>query len=605
MSQNKTHWLILTGMPFEDSGGGQRAAQIARTLVDHGNQVTYIYAIHSMEKSHVQVNSNMPNFRTSHISKFCVKRFSEKLYDKLIVLVEVPHPLFLPTLKKLRQLATTIVYERIDPWETQLGKPWYQKNVEEKIWQLADILTATAVSLQEYMIQQTGRSVHLIPNAYNSELFNRNKIYQRPIDLPPGPVIGYVGALWATWFDIDLICQVANKYPNCSVVMIGDYRNQFVGKTPKNVYFLGLKAQSDLPAYLSHFQVGLIPFKVNKLTFGVNPLKVYEYLAMGVPVVSTFLPEVKSIPGVLLGDSWQTFVEKVGLALQEKIKFDEINHWLKKNTWKSRVEKLINLISNDTVSIPVSNNTVSVIILNHNNYREIQSCLNHLRPHKDLLMEIIVVDNNSCDGSREWLEEQKDIILIKNPKNGCASGRNLGVSASTGDYLVFLDSDQFVEDRSFIEVPLKIFKSNSSIGAVGYYGGWIADPNSPVVTTECIPKTVLNRMMKGNFYRTDICYLGTGGMVIPRQVWEKTSGFDERYDPTSFEDTDLSFQIKNLGYQLALSLDIKIKHMGHGTTNQLLNYRSIYKKNRIYFINKWKKYPHLFFSYDKKYGCRY
>ena len=361
------------------------------------------------------------------------------------------------------------------------------------------------------------------------------------------------------------------------------------------MYFLGLKAQSNLPAYLSHFQVGLIPFKIDNLTIGVNPLKVYEYLAMSVPVVSTFLPEVKSMPGVFLGESCKSFVKKVGFALQEKVKFNEIDYWIKKNSWEYRVEKLMHIISKDIHSMPISNDTISVIILNHNNYIEIQDCLNHLRTHKDLLKEIIVVDNNSVDGSREWLEKQEDIIFIKNPINGCSSGRNLGVSASTGDYLVFLDSDQFVEDKSFIEVPLKILKNNSSIGAVSHYGGWISDPNSPVVTTECLPKTVLSKMIKENFYRTDICYLGTGGMVIPRHVWEKTSGFDERYDPTTFEDTDLSFQIKNLGYQLALSLNINIKHLSHSTTGQLPDYRSIYKKNRAYFINKWKEYSHLFF----------
>ena len=366
MPSRTTQWLILTGMPFEDSGGGQRAAQIARTLVDQGNHVTFIYAIHRIEKGHVNVNSNMLNFRTSHISRFSVENFSKKKYDRLIILVEVPHPLFLPVLKKLRRLATSIVYERIDPWETQIGKPWYQKNVEEEIWQLSNILTATAISLQEDMMRQTRRLVHLIPNAYNSKLFNRNKIYRRPIDLPSGPIIGYVGALWGTWFDIDLICKVATKYPKCSVVIIGDYRNQFAGKTPKNVYFLGLKAQSNLPAYLSHFQVGLIPFKIDNLTIGVNPLKVYEYLAMSVPVVSTFLPEVKSMPGVFLGESCKSFVKKVGFALQEKIKFNEIYYWIKKNSWEYRVEKLMHIISKDIHSMPISNDTISVIILNHN-----------------------------------------------------------------------------------------------------------------------------------------------------------------------------------------------------------------------------------------------
>ncbi|MBN4074680.1 hypothetical protein JYT99_01980 [bacterium AH-315-E09] len=81
MRTQKTHWLILTGMPFDDSGGGQRAAQIARTLVNHDNQVTYIYAIHRIEKGHVKVNSSMPSFTTSHISVFVKRKVSTLLLE--------------------------------------------------------------------------------------------------------------------------------------------------------------------------------------------------------------------------------------------------------------------------------------------------------------------------------------------------------------------------------------------------------------------------------------------------------------------------------------------------------------------------------------------
>jgi len=108
----------------------------------------------------------------------------------------------------------------------------------------------------------------------------------------PRPVVGYVGAV-SSWLDQELLAAVARAHRDWTVILIGpvDTGVELLKSLP-NVYFLGQKEYSLLPAYVKGFDVTVIPFKINDLTRGVNPVKLYEYLAAGRPVVSTALPEV-------------------------------------------------------------------------------------------------------------------------------------------------------------------------------------------------------------------------------------------------------------------------------------------------------------------------
>jgi glycosyltransferase involved in cell wall biosynthesis len=90
---------------------------------------------------------------------------------------------------------------------------------------------------------------------------------------------------------------VAQAFPDHSVVVIGDDRG-VPGDLPPSIRFLGLKAQGDLPEYLPHFDVGLVPFTLTDVTHAVSPLKVYEYLACGVPVAAPPLRALEGIDGV-------------------------------------------------------------------------------------------------------------------------------------------------------------------------------------------------------------------------------------------------------------------------------------------------------------------
>jgi glycosyltransferase involved in cell wall biosynthesis len=160
----------------------------------------------------------------------------------------------------------------------------------------------------------------LVPHGVDYEHFSKALRDDLPVpdDMKdiPHPILGFFGLI-RDWVDLDLLAEVARARPAWHLVLLGDstvdlspYRNL------PNMHFLGRKSYADLPAYCKGFDIGLIPFKVNELTRAVNPIKLREYLAAGLPVVSTPLPEVMAYDGpVRVGDSAESFVDIIGKAL--------------------------------------------------------------------------------------------------------------------------------------------------------------------------------------------------------------------------------------------------------------------------------------------------
>src|SRR5262249_34487752 len=131
----------------------------------------------------------------------------------------------------------------------------------------------------------------------------------------PRPIIGFYG-LVAEWVDLEAMRQVALLYPHGSVVILGDTNNADTGslRALSNVHFLGHRAYSELPGYCKAFDVALLPFLRNELTENANPLKLREYLAAGLPVVATDIPEARALAhyGILLAKGPADFPPLVG-----------------------------------------------------------------------------------------------------------------------------------------------------------------------------------------------------------------------------------------------------------------------------------------------------
>lgn len=172
--------------------------------------------------------------------------------------------------------------------------------LEKKLILKSGLVIVTAKGLYEGK-KSFNKNMHIIPNGVDFSHFSKaqNENLNVPGDIAElkKPLLGFIGGI-SDWTDLDLIHYVAKENPDWSIAMIGpvDLRaekkvEEF--KDVRNVFFLGRRGLDVLPNYLKGFDVCLNPFRKNELTANVSPLKIFEYLASGKPIVSTDMPEVR------------------------------------------------------------------------------------------------------------------------------------------------------------------------------------------------------------------------------------------------------------------------------------------------------------------------
>lgn len=241
---------------------------------------------------------------------------------------------------------------------------------------------------------------------------------------------------------------------------------------------------------------------------------------------------------------------------------------------------------------------ISIIVLNYNNKKVIFKCIDNLIKYNNYNYEIIVVDNQSTDGSYEELKKKyKNIKLYRNIKNGCSSGRNLGALHSQKKYLLFLDSDQWPISENWLDPYLEIIEIKKNFGAIGWTGGWF---NSEGYAYHTVDNFNMRYMPPCGLCRKDVGYLGAGGLLIKNAFFNQIGGFDINYDPTCYEDTDLSLQIRNNSEEIFYCPYLGIEHQAHQTTKSgSSTHTALINEKGNYFVNKWKKINKNMLKYKK------
>lgn len=220
----------------------------------------------------------------------------------------------------------------------------------DRVTKKADIVFTTAKKLYEYHTQKHG-NVHMCPNGADYEHFNKAQemFYPRPKDLPKNdrPIIGYYGAV-APWLDWELIQYISSENKELNFVIIGPLYGRIKNiANANNIYYLGRKNYSELPQYLQWFDVCIIPFRVTQMIESCNPIKMYEYLSSGKPVVATNMPEVAVVEEVYIGRDKEEFNRKIQKALIEKGDINKIQariEFAKNNSWADRAAIVGNII---------------------------------------------------------------------------------------------------------------------------------------------------------------------------------------------------------------------------------------------------------------------
>lgn len=163
----------------------------------------------------------------------------------------------------------------------------------------------------------------------------------------PHPIIGFFGLI-EEWIDQDLFVYMAKLRPSWSFVLIGRAATDIsrISAIP-NIHLLGSHSYSKMPLYAKCFDVAIIPFIINELTLDSNPLKLREYLAAGLPVVSTPLPEVRKYePIVYIAEKYDEFLEKTELALNTNSQalIQERLSIVAQDSWDARVDEISRIV---------------------------------------------------------------------------------------------------------------------------------------------------------------------------------------------------------------------------------------------------------------------
>jgi glycosyltransferase involved in cell wall biosynthesis len=232
------------------------------------------------------------------------------------------------------------------------GTPAWARGYFERVVRTADAVVVSAPILRELIEPLRQDAIVEIGNGVDFELFDA--AYHAPESIPamqalPRPRIGYAGVI-APWIDLELIAAVAQAMPEASIVLVGPAH---AGVDPAaafaacaNVHLVGEVSHERLPHYVAGLDVTLIPFRRTPLTRGVNPNKLYEYMALGKPVVCTdFSPFIHEFaPLVRVADSVDQFVQAIRACLAQPPDREALREVARRNSWERAAARMAALI---------------------------------------------------------------------------------------------------------------------------------------------------------------------------------------------------------------------------------------------------------------------
>jgi glycosyltransferase involved in cell wall biosynthesis len=237
-----------------------------------------------------------------------------------------------------------IVYYCVDEFTAFAGIPQQLVEMERSLLRKADLVIVSSDKLLKTKSVDNPRTT-LVRHGVAFEHFRKalSPETQIPDDVArlPKPVIGYFGLMAEDWIDIDLMVHVAKHFSSGSMVLLGKVTTDISRLTSlPNVHLLGRKPFEALPAYSKAFDVAMNPFPINEVTLNSNPLKVREYLAAGLPVVSTRIPEVEIIKEVRIADSKEGFVKALEEALQNPGPSAARSDGMRHESWEAKLDEV-------------------------------------------------------------------------------------------------------------------------------------------------------------------------------------------------------------------------------------------------------------------------
>ena len=280
------------------------------------------------------------NINSLLVLKSIFKWSNNNDFDNPIIINFIPNPITYSVINNIN--SNLVIYYMADNM-TQNDKKF--RNVEEQIIRNSELIFYSSMNLRNKIHIPSKR--RFLPNGVNYDIFNKIKLskkYKKKESLK----IVYLGAVREI-IDDKLILKISKKFPNDKIYFIGPILTKFKElEKQNNIIFLGEIKHKQVPTYLKKFHIGILPYKVNLFTKSINPLKIYEYVASGLPVISTNLPNVskliKDYPKIeiLKAENDDNFIKQISYIKKnyKQNSKQDLSIFLKENAWKKRFQYL-------------------------------------------------------------------------------------------------------------------------------------------------------------------------------------------------------------------------------------------------------------------------
>lgn len=484
----------------------------------------------------------------------------------------------------------SVVYDVLDDFACFPGAKPGMAAEQRKLGEEADLLIASSQQLAEKI--SAPACAGIVRNGAQVEHFAT-----RPPALrwtSQRPTVGFFGAL-QDWVAMHWVAFAAKAHPDWDFVLLGSTRFRTKPlEAPENVILVGEVPYADLPGYLHAFDVCMVPFELDALTVCADPVKVYEYLSAGKPVVATALPELERAREVVhLAETADSFSEKLTLAMEErhdKALAARRQAWAMANSWEVRVQDFERAVRSLAAR-------VSVVVVAWNRLDMTRRCLDSLvrRTHHPN-WELIVVDNGSTDGSPEFLKSLKAqhacLRVLTNARNeGYARALNQGLAIATGDYFVLLNNDICVTEGWLADL-VRHLKRDATLGLVGP----VTNACDNEARIDIHYESMAEMESKALAYTSAHARQQIAGeclsffcVAMPRSVWSAVGPLDESFQVGAFEDDDYCNRVRAAGWRLAIAEDVFVHHQGSASFDLLTRgeRHAIWYKNRRAYEAKW------------------
>lgn len=279
----------------------------------------------------------------------------KQLKEKIFICSSFPDVLALTTMNKLKLCGWKLIYEVRDDMEefNRVGySKWYNSKLEIAVIKLVDKVIAVSPRLAQKMRVMAAiddvfeHKFQVIQNAAPDSLIDKTgclRTMRLATNRNSSQIIGYIGHLTPAWFDWSLIINSAKSNPLISYEIIGHGMPINID-LPGNVAYLGPKTHDEFIEISKRWRAGLIPFIKSPLTYGVDPNKIYEYLAVGLMVLTADMGSVKECPMTYIYDNATGFDVQIKEIFNRTYTEDDLNKiekYVQTSRWSLRAEQLL------------------------------------------------------------------------------------------------------------------------------------------------------------------------------------------------------------------------------------------------------------------------